>query len=207
MSFFTRLTFSADRSFWHRQGRSSRATCATHPRSCGLHALRRRWGTRAERSASLQNCFVLSFPERPTQTSTQTARVTAHWQILGGQQYPFFKKKKDKGIPHCGILPIPSSFCQCSHCRVRLQAGCCLGSLPAFPGSKANGSFQRRCCSWRFRRWQAGTWRTDLPYIHLGRPWATRFHSVTISVGKLQKCFQNLCHWGKTRNQSTRRGF
>lgn len=96
MSFFTRLTFSADRSFWHRQGRSSRATCATHPRSCGLHALRRRWGTRAERSASLQNCFVLSFPERPTQTSTQTARVTAHWQILGGQQYPFFFLKKKR---------------------------------------------------------------------------------------------------------------
>lgn len=35
------------------------------------------------------------------------------------------------------------------------QAGRCLCSLPTFPGSKASGSFRRRC--WRFKRWQAGT--------------------------------------------------
>lgn len=149
---------------------------------------------RKERSATELHCSQL--PEQPTQKNVQTARITAGWEILGWQQYPFWFSFFLKRRITLWNLSDPQQFL--SVFSLQGQAGRCLCSLPTFPGSKASGSFRSRCCSWRFKWWQAGT---DEHTCHISTFGIRRLQvPINISIRKWQKRFPNLSHWGETRN-------
>lgn len=162
--FCTRLTFSADRPFWHRQGKSSRATCSIHPRSWGLHA---------ERSAVLQNCIVPSFlNSQPRKTCKLLESLQAE-KFWDGSRIPsgfLFFKTKDHTVesfrsPAVSVSVLPAG------------SGWALPLFPAhLPRLKGQWELSEQMLQLEIQVVTGRHWWTYLPYIHLWNPQATGSH-------------------------------